>query len=153
MAEKGKSPESVGREIKRRTRRIFNAEEKIRIVLEGLKGEESIAAICRRESIHPNLYYKWSKEFLEAGKRRLAGDTAGEATSSKVSDLRGENDILKQVVAELMLKNRLLKKVRRVWNKAGFVHEVQPGRENRNYQACGTIRPRCSQNLGTDRYQ
>jgi transposase len=110
MAEKGKSPESVVRDIKRRTRRVFNAEEKIRIVLEGLKGEESIATICRRESIHPNMYYKWSKEFLEAGKRRLTGDTVREATSSEVSDLRGENDILKQVVAELMLKNRMLKK-------------------------------------------
>lgn len=110
MAEKGKSPESVVRDIKRKTRRVFNAEEKIRIVLEGLKGEESIATICRRESIHPNLYYKWSKEFLEAGKRRLAGDTVREATSSEVNDLRGENDILKQVVAELMLKNRMFKK-------------------------------------------
>jgi transposase len=110
MAEKGKSPESVVRDIKRKTRRVFNAEEKIRIVLEGLKREESIAAICRRESIHPNLYYKWSKEFLEAGKRRLTGDTVREATSSEVNDLRGENDILKQVVAELMLKNRMLKK-------------------------------------------
>jgi transposase len=110
MAEKGKSPESVVRDIKRRTRRVFNAEEKIRIVLEGLKGEESIATICRRESIHPNMYYKWSKEFLEAGKRRLTGDTVREATSSEVNDLRGENDILKQVVAELMLKNRMLKK-------------------------------------------
>ena len=110
MAEKGKSPESVVRDIKRRTRRIFNAEERIRIVLEGLKGEESIATICRRESIHPDLFYKWSKEFLEAGKRRLTGDTVREATSSEVNDLRGENDILKQVVAELMLKNRMLKK-------------------------------------------
>ena len=110
MAEKGKSPENIVRDIKRRTRRVFNAEEKIRIVLEGLKGEDSIASICRRESIHPNLYYKWSKEFLEAGKKRLNGDTIREATSTEVGDLRGENDILKQVVAELMLKNRMLKK-------------------------------------------
>ncbi len=110
MAEKGNSPENIVRDIKRRTRRVFNAEEKIRIVLEGLKGEDSIASICRRESIHPNLYYKWSKEFLEAGKKRLNGDTIREATSTEVNDLRGENDILKQVVAELMLKNRMLKK-------------------------------------------
>lgn len=110
MAEKGKSPENIVRDIKRRTRRVFNAEEKIRIVLEGLKGEESIASICRKESIHPNLYYKWSKEFLEAGKKRLNGDTIREATSTEVNELRGENDILKQVVAELMLKNRMLKK-------------------------------------------
>jgi transposase len=102
-AEKGKSRENVVRDIKRRTRRAFNAEEKIRIVLEGLKGEDSIASICRRESIHPNLYYKWSKEFLEAGKKRLNGDTIREAISTDVNHLRGENDILKQVLAELML--------------------------------------------------
>jgi len=110
MATKGKSPENVVKDIKRKTRRVFNAEEKIRIVLEGLKGEESVATICRRESIHPTLYYKWSKEFLEAGKKRLAGDTVREATSPEVNDLRSENDTLKQVVAELTLRNRDLKK-------------------------------------------
>ena len=110
MAAKGKSPESGVKDIKRKTRRVFNAEEKIRIVLEGLKGEESVATICRRENIHTTLYYKWSKEFLEAGKKRLAGDTVREATSSEVSELRNENDTLKQVVAELILKNRMLKK-------------------------------------------
>ena len=110
MANKGKSPENVVNDIKRKTRRVFNAEEKIRIVLEGLKGEESVATICRRESIHPTLYYKWSKEFLEAGKKRLAGDTVREATSPEVNDLRNENDTLKQVVAELVLRNRNLKK-------------------------------------------
>jgi transposase len=75
-----KSPESAVREIKRKTRRKFNSEEKIRIILEGLKGEDSIAAICRREGISPSLYYKWSKEFLQAGKRRLKGDTIREET-------------------------------------------------------------------------
>lgn len=110
MAAKGKSPENIVKDIKRKTRRVFNAEEKIRIVLEGLKGEESVATICRRESIHPTLYYKWSKEFLEAGKKRLAGDTVREATSPEVNDLRSENDTLKQVVAELILRNRDLKK-------------------------------------------
>lgn len=104
------NPESVVREIRRKTRRKFSAEEKIRIVLEGLKGEESISEICRRESISPNLYYKWSKEFLEAGKRRLLGDTKREATSDEVTDLRKENSQLKHVVAELTLVNRLLKK-------------------------------------------
>jgi transposase len=84
MATKGKSPESVVKDIKRKTGRVFNAEEKIRIVLEGLKGEESVATICRRENIHPTLYYKWSKEFLEAGKKRLAGDTVREATSPEI---------------------------------------------------------------------
>ena len=105
-----KSPESVVREIKRKTRRKFNPEEKIRIILEGLKGEEGIAAICRREGIAPSLYYKWSKSFLEAGKKRLKGDTMREANSDEVSELRKENEQLKQLVAELSLKNRVLKK-------------------------------------------
>ena len=104
------SPESVVREIKRKTRRKFNSEEKIRIILEGLKGEESIAAICRREGIAPSLYYKWSKTFLQAGKRRLKGDTMREANSDEVNELRQENEQLKQLVAELSLKNRVLKK-------------------------------------------
>jgi len=105
-----KSPKSVVREIKRKTRRKFNSEERIRIILEGLKGEDSIAAICRREGIAPSLYYKWSKMFLQAGKRRLNGDTIREANSDEVGELRKENDQLKQLVAELSLKNRVLKK-------------------------------------------
>ena len=105
-----KSPESVVREIKRKTRRKFNSEEKIRIILEGLKGEESIAEICRREGIAPSVYYKWSKSFLEAGKRRLKGDTIREANSDEVTEIRKENEQLKQLVAELSLKNRVLKK-------------------------------------------
>ena len=105
-----KNPESVVREIKRKTRRKFNSEEKIRIILEGLKGEDSIAAICRREGIAPSLYYKWSKTFLQAGKRRLKGDTIRESNSDEVSELRQENDQLKKLVAELSLKNRVLKK-------------------------------------------
>ena len=105
-----KSPESVVREIKRKTRRKFNSEEKIRVILEGLKGEDSIAEICRREGIAPSVYYKWSKTFLEAGKKRLNGDTAREANSDDVTELRTENDQLKQLVAELSLKNRVLKK-------------------------------------------
>jgi transposase len=107
---KKNDPESVVREVKRKTRRKFSAEEKIRIVLEGLRGEESIAELCRREDISPNLYYNWSKEFLEAGKRRLQGDTKREATSHEVTDLRKENLHLKQAVADLLLKNRVLKK-------------------------------------------
>jgi transposase len=104
------SPESVVREIRRKTRKKYSAEEKIRIVLEGLKGEDSIAAICRREGIVPNLYYRWSKDFLEAGKKRLQGDTVREANSAEVNGLREENSQLKQLVAELSLKNRMLKK-------------------------------------------
>jgi transposase len=92
------------------TRRRFSAEEKIRIVLEGLKGEVSISELCRREGIVSNLYYRWSKDFLEAGKKRLQGDTVREATSTEVVGLRQENEQLKQLVAELSLKNRLLKK-------------------------------------------
>src|SRR3984893_17130340 len=104
------SPEKVVQEIRRKTRRRFSAEEKIRIVLEGLRGEESIATLCRKEGLARNRYYRWSKEFLEAGKRRLVGDTTREATSTEVIDLRKENTRLKQVVAEIVLENRLLKK-------------------------------------------
>ena len=104
-------PESVVRDIKRKTRRKFSTDEKIRIVLEGLKGEASIAEICRREGIVPNLYYRWSKDFLEAGKKRLKGDTEREANSSEVVQLRQENEHLKQLVAEISLQNRVLKKV------------------------------------------
>ena len=107
---KGVGPEKVVREIQRRTRRRFSAEEKIRIVLEGLRGEESIAELCRREGIVQNLYYRWSKDFLEAGKKRLAGDTARAATTDEVKDLRREANALKEVVAELTLENRVLKK-------------------------------------------
>jgi transposase len=110
VSPKACSQESVVREIRRQTRRKFSSEEKIRIVLEGLKGETSISELCRREGIVSNLYYRWSKDFLEAGKRRLSGDTTREATSSEVSDLRSENDQLKQLVAELSLKYRLVKK-------------------------------------------
>jgi transposase len=98
------------REIRRKTRRKFSAEEKIRIVIEDLRGEESIASPCRREGIAPNLYYRWSKEFLEAGKKRLLGSAQREATSTEVTDLRKENARLKAVVAETVLENRLLKK-------------------------------------------
>ena len=102
--------EQLMKEIRRATRRQFSAEEKIRIALSGLRGEDSIAELCRREGIVQNLYYRWSKEFLEAGKKRLAGDTTRSATSDEVKDLRREASALKEVVAELMLENRLLKK-------------------------------------------
>jgi transposase len=102
--------EKVVKDIRRATRKRHSSEEKIRIVLEGLRGEDSIAELCRREGINQNLYYRWSKEFLEAGKKRLAGDTAREATSDEVKGLRKEAVALKEVVAELTLENRLLKK-------------------------------------------
>lgn len=102
--------EKVVKDIRRATRKQYSAEEKIRIVLEGLRGEDSIAELCRREDIAQNLYYRWSKDFLEAGKKRLAGDTARAATSDEVKDLRREATALKEVVADLTLENRLLKK-------------------------------------------
>ena len=102
--------EKVVRNIRRKTRRKHSTEEKIRIVLEGLRGEESIASLCRREGIAESLYYSWSKEFLEAGKKRLAGDTARQATSNEVKSLRAEARDLKEALAEQMLENRLLKK-------------------------------------------
>ena len=102
--------ERVIKTIRRATRRQFSAEEKIRIVLDGLRGEDSIAELCRREGIVQNLYYRWSKDFLEAGKKRLAGDTARAATSDEVKDLRREASALKEAVADLTLENRLLKK-------------------------------------------
>lgn len=102
--------EQVVKDIRRATRRQFSAEEKIRIVLEGVRGEESIAELCRREGIASSMYYGWSKEFLDAGKRRLAGDTARAATSDEVKELRREAQALKEAVADLTLENRLLKK-------------------------------------------
>ena len=102
--------EKLVKNIRRRTSRKYSAEEKIRIVLAGLRGEESIAALCRREGITERLYYKWSKEFLEAGKRRLSGDTERQATSPEVKELRSEALALKECVADLTLENRLLKK-------------------------------------------
>jgi transposase len=102
--------ENTVRNIRRNSRRKYSAEEKIRIVLEGLRGEESIAELCRREGIATSIYYRWSKEFLEAGKQRLVGNQKREADSQDVQALRQENKQLKQLVAELALKNRILKK-------------------------------------------
>jgi transposase len=104
------SAEKTVRDIRRRTRKQYSAEEKIRIVLAGLRGEDSIAELCRREGIAEGLYYSWSKEFLEAGKKRLAGDTARDASSGEVKALRAEARDLKEALAEQMLENRLLKK-------------------------------------------
>jgi transposase len=114
MRPKSPSPKTPGektvKDIRRATRKHYSAEDKIRIVLDGLRGEDSIAELCRREGIAQSMYYGWSKEFLEAGKRRLAGDTARAATSDEVKDLRREAGALKEVVAEQALDLRLLKK-------------------------------------------
>lgn len=107
---RGKKPHSLIKEIKRETRKSYSAEEKIRIVLEGLRGEDSIANISRKYGINDSVYYKWSKDFLEAGKKRLSGDTERNANASEVSDLKRENDNLKKALADLYLHNDLLKK-------------------------------------------
>jgi transposase len=103
MEDKQKT-DSFIKDIKRKTRRVFSTEEKIKIIIEGLRGEDSIAGICRRYSIHQNLYYKWSRDFMEAGKKRLNGDTMREANSSEVSDIKKENTELKDAVADLTLE-------------------------------------------------
>ena len=105
-----RSVEKTVRDIRRRTRKNYSAEEKIRIVLEGLRGEESIAELCRKEGLNPNVYYRWSKEFMEAGKKRLSGDTVREATTDEVKELRAEAAALKETLGEMVMENRLLKK-------------------------------------------
>ena len=110
MAKKKESAEATVRNIRRNTRKKYSAEEKIRIVLDGLRGESTIAELCRREGIAQSLYYKWSKEFMEAGKQRLAGNTKRQADSEQVHGMKHENEQLKQLVAELALKNKVLKK-------------------------------------------
>ena len=110
MQDASDGAEKAVRDIRRATRRHFSAEDKVRIVIAGLRGEDSVAELCRKEGINQNLYYRWSKDFLEAGKRRLAGDTAREATSDEVKELRAESHQLKELLAELMMENRLLKK-------------------------------------------
>lgn len=110
MEDKKQSASSLVREIKRRTRRVFSAEEKIKIILEGLRGEDSVAALCRKYGIHENNYYNWSKDFLEAGKKRLNGDTERNANTEEVKDLREQNNDLKDLVAELSIEVKVLKK-------------------------------------------
>ena len=102
--------ENFIKDIRRKTKRVFSSEQKILIVMEALRGEDSIAAICRKHGIADSMFYKWNKEFLEAGKKRLAGDTTREATSDEVTELRKENQRLKELVADLMLRQDILKK-------------------------------------------
>jgi transposase len=107
---KKQSAAQIVKEIKRRTRRKFTAEEKIKIVLEGMQGEDTIASICRKYAIHSNNYFKWNKEFIEAAKRRLSGDTLHEATRDEVAELRRMNDLLKRELGEMYVDNKELKK-------------------------------------------
>lgn len=109
MAKK-KSTSSLISDLKRKTRKSYSSEEKIRIIIEGMRGETTIAELCRKEGISQANYYKWSKDFMEAGKRRLSGDTMREANTSEVQELRGENIDLKQLVAEFSLEVRKMKK-------------------------------------------
>jgi len=109
-ARAGETARRLIRRAKHASRRRFPAEEKIRIVMEGIRAEVSIADLCRREGIHPTIYYKWLKDFMEAGKGRLRGDAKREANSDEVKQLRGENDRLKQLMADLSLENLTLKK-------------------------------------------
>src|ERR1017187_4752206 len=105
-----KTAEGLMKDIKRKTLRSHSAEEKIRIVIEGLRGEDTVAGVCRKYGINDSLYYKWSKDFLEAGKKRLSGDTDRDATSGEVQQLKKENDDLKKALADLYLHNDFLKK-------------------------------------------
>lgn len=110
MAKKKEKAESTVRRIRRKTRKKYSAEDKIRIVIEGLRGEMTVAELCRKEGISQSLYYKWSKEFLEAGKQRLTGNTKRQADGGEVKEMRQENEQMKLLIAELSLKNRILKK-------------------------------------------
>ena len=145
-----KSPaERVVKDIRRKTRRHFSAEDKIRIVLDGLRGDDSIAELCRREGIAQSLYYTWSKEFMEAGKRRLAGDTARAATTDEVKDLRREARDLKECVADLTLENRLLKKASPGLGET--TNEIPGVREAGNHPYRRAIAPSCEAHAGSTR--
>ena len=129
--------EDAIRDIRRATRRHFSAEEKIRIVLEGLRGDESIAELCRREGIASSMYYGWSKEFLEAGKRRLAGDTARAANSDEVKYLRRETQSLKEVVADLTPRKSIAqKKHDRGWGRRGMRYSASDKIEKIGRASC-----------------
>lgn len=104
------TPDNFVKDVRRKARRIFSSEQKILIVMEALRGEDSVAAICRKHGIAESVFYKWNKEFLEEGKRRLSGDTTREATSDEVAELRKENQKLKEMVADLMLRYDIVKK-------------------------------------------
>ncbi len=135
--------EQVVKDIRRKTRKQHSSDEKIRIVLEGLRGEESIAALCRREGTATSLYYSWSKEFLEAGRKRLAGDTARQATSPEVKDLRAEAAALKEAVADLTLENRLLKKSTLGGGGEDISSDLSDSRAKRAARRSNLPTPRC----------
>lgn len=123
---KKQSTENFIKEIRRKTRRVFTSEQKITIVMEALRAELSVAELCRKYSIKEAQFYRWNKEFMEAGKKRLAGDTTREATSDEVADLRRENQRLKEIVADLVVRYDIVKKAWKFWNERAFqqVHEI-----------------------------
>ena len=102
--------ENFVKDIRRKTRRLFTSEQKILIVMEAIRGETSVAELCRKYGIHQTQFYKWNKEFLEAGKKRLAGDTTREATTDEVAELRKENQRLKELLADTILRHDIVKK-------------------------------------------
>ena len=144
MMSKKRSAEKTVRDIRRATRRKYSAEEKIRIVIEGLRGEDSIAELCHREGINANVYYRWSKEFMEAGKKRLAGDVVREATTDEVKELRAESAALKEALAEQLMENRLLKKKRDCgWSRLDVISQTdnQSRESGRPPPRPGFVRP------------
>ncbi len=114
--EKKSTPETYLKDIRRKTRRVFTAEQKILVVMEALRAETSIAELCRKYAIQESTFYKWNKEFIEAGKKRLSGDTTREATSDEVALLREENRKLKETVADLVIRYDIIKKVWKFWD-------------------------------------
>ena len=145
-AERPASSERIIRDIKRKTRKQYSAQEKICIVLDGLRGEDSIAELCRREGIAQSLYYKWSKEFMEAGKKRLAGDIVRQANTGEVTELRREARALKEVVAEQTLELRLLKKS--MLGDGTSSNEIPCCREAGGHSTGGTITPAGQADIG-----
>lgn len=146
MEKKGKqSTENFIKEIRRKTRRVFSSEQKIMIVMEAQRGESSVAEICRKHAIAQSIFYKWNKEFMEAGKKRLAGDTAREATSDEVADLRKENQRLKEMVADLMLRYTIVKKAWTCWTKRKIpeTHETHSSRKARDHMDGRALRSWC----------
>ena len=139
---KKQTTENFIKDVRRKTRRVFSSEQKIQIVMEAMRAEMSVSEICRKYSIADAQFYKWNKEFMEAGKKRLAGDTAREATSDEVADLRKENQKLKEMIADLMLRYTIVKKTWTCWIKRKLpqTHETISIRKGRNYSIGGTFR-------------
>jgi len=116
--------EALLKEIRRNTRKIYSAEQKIIIVMEGIRGEVSIAELCRRYGISETTYYAWNKEFIEAGKRRLSGDEARQATTSEVTELRKENHKLKEALADMVIRFDIVKKIQEIRDRHSTEEDI-----------------------------